>query len=545
LSARFGAYEILHELKTGGMGSVLLARRRGPGTFEQLAAIKTIRGEFAGAEAVRAMFLDEAAILARLHHPRVATVHDFGEDKGLLYMVMEYVPGIAFRDLVEYRPPPIVIARAIAEACRGLHAAHELRDLSGAPLGLVHRDVSPDNLMLGFDGHVKVIDFGIALVKNRQAPVTEFGTMKGKPPYMSPEAVKNEAVDRRSDVWALAVVFWELLTQRPLFTGDSLYAIAYAVQEQTILPPSQMIGQPLPPGLDAAIMNALDRVLANRTPSAAAFAEALEQVIQSTGGETLEAWAERALVEPRDAHRTWLANVVAGKSLPKPVGRATHQVTALAAGNADTPKAPIAAAPPAVPDPPPRTSIGGTASHSQDDLSVPPRNRVAPIAIALLVLLAVGGGLLALLKLRQSTPAAPHDAAVIVLAADAAELPIDAAIDAAIPADAEVIVVPVPADAGVRRAPRDASVRVPPDAAPPPDAAVPRPTGSGLVDIRMKVGVYSTISIDGAPAKPGPMLKTKLSAGSHTIKWYTPEGELLDTQTIEVEDGKRYDIIQR
>ena len=128
---RFGAYEILYELKTGGMGAVLLGRRRGPGAFEQLVAIKTIRPEYAQTAAVRAMFLDEAAILARLSHPAVATVHDFGEQGGTLYMVMEYVAGIAFRDAMEHGLPPAVAARAIAEACRGVHAAHELRDLSG------------------------------------------------------------------------------------------------------------------------------------------------------------------------------------------------------------------------------------------------------------------------------------------------------------------------------------------------------------------------------------------------------------------------------
>src|SRR6201999_18738 len=129
-----------------------------------------------------------------------------------------------FREALEHGLPPAVAARAIAEACRGLHAAHELHDLAGHTLGVVHRDISPDNLMLGFDGHVKVIDFGIALVKNRQAPVTEFGTLKGKPPYMSPEQVKNEAIDRRSDVFSLAVVLWEMLTGQPLFTGDSIFA---------------------------------------------------------------------------------------------------------------------------------------------------------------------------------------------------------------------------------------------------------------------------------------------------------------------------------
>src|SRR5262249_57374499 len=194
------------------------------------------------APAVRAMFLDEAAILARLNHPAVGTVHDFGEQGGTLYMVMEYVAGIPLREVVQYGMPPVVAARAIAEACRGVHAAHELRDLAGHLLGVVHRDLSPDNLMFGFDGHVKVIDFGIALIKNRQAPVTELGTVKGKPPYMSPEQVKNEAMDRRSDVFSLAVVLWEMLTGRGLFEGDSIYAIALAIEHQELVLPSQALG---------------------------------------------------------------------------------------------------------------------------------------------------------------------------------------------------------------------------------------------------------------------------------------------------------------
>ncbi|HSK02505.1 MAG TPA: serine/threonine-protein kinase, partial [Kofleriaceae bacterium] len=323
VATRFGAYEILHELRAGGMGAVLLGRRRGPGAFEQLVALKTIRPEYAGAPAVRAMFLDEAAILARVSHPGIAAVHDFGDAGGTLYLAMEYVAGISFRGLAELEAPPAIAARAIAEACRGLHAAHEVRDTAGHLLGVVHRDISPDNLMLGFDGHVKVIDFGIALVKNRQAPVTELGTIKGKPPYMSPEQVKNEAVDRRSDVFSLGVVLHEMLAGRPLFDGESIYAVARAVEHQEILPPSVAVGRPLPPGLDSVVMGALERDLPRRTPTAAALAEALEAVLQAAGGETLEAWAERALAGPREAHRRWLAGVTAGRDAPRPpIGRA-------------------------------------------------------------------------------------------------------------------------------------------------------------------------------------------------------------------------------
>ncbi len=257
------------------------------------------------------MFLDEAAILARLGHPAVAAVHDFGEQGGTLYLVMEYVAGVSFRALVERGAPPLVMAQAVAEAARGVHAAHELRDLRGGLLGVVHRDISPDNLLLGFDGHVKVIDFGIALIRGRQAPVTELGTVKGKPPYMSPEQVKNEPIDRRSDVFSLGVVLHELLTGRPLFDGDSIYAVARAVEHQPIPPPSQLAPE-VPAALDAVVLAAVARPLSDRLPTAAALAEALAAVVRTAGGPTLEAWAAEHLAADAAAHRTWLASVLGG-----------------------------------------------------------------------------------------------------------------------------------------------------------------------------------------------------------------------------------------
>jgi len=365
MSGKFGAYEILHELKAGGMGAVLLGRRRGPGAFEQLVAIKTIRSEYASSPAVRAMFLDEAAIVARINHPVIATVHDFGDQDGTLYMVMEYVAGTSFRSLSDRILPPSIAARAIAEACRGLHAAHEVRDTAGALMGVVHRDISPDNLMLGFDGHIKVIDFGIALVKNRQSPVTEFGTVKGKPPYMSPEQVKNETIDRRSDVFSLGVVLHELLTGAPLFDGDSIYAIARAVEHQELRAPSLVRGEPLPAGLDAAVMRALTRDPAKRTPSAAALAEELERVITNAGDETLEAWAERELAAPREAHRRWLAGVVLGTEAPHPMGRATGARTAVGPVQR-TPKPAVALAAAAADGGAGAAVVGGAAARGAD-----------------------------------------------------------------------------------------------------------------------------------------------------------------------------------
>lgn len=529
---RFGAYEILHELKSGGMGSVLLGRRRGPGAFEQLVAIKTIRPEYAGAEVVRAMFLDEAAILARINHPGIATVHDFGEEGGTLYMVMEYVAGNSFRGLVESRLPPAIAARAIAEASRGLHAAHEVRDNHGHLMGLVHRDISPDNLMLGFDGHVKVIDFGIALVKKRQAPVTELGTVKGKPPYMSPEQVKNEPMDRRSDVFSLAVVLHELLTGQGLFDGDSIYAVARAVEHQEIKPPSTILGAPLPFGLDAVVMNALDRDLSRRTPSAAKLAEDLERVVANAGDETLATWAERELAQPREAHRRWLAGVLAGTDAPVMRGRATGAVTVVG---------PIADVPP------PPTHVPANVETESTVDPVPRRSLALPVLLALLAL----GGVIAALLLTRTASSPPRDAALALDAAvpDASfdapiETMIDAPLDAALdpPIDART----VPADAAVRRPPSDGGRPPPRDAAPSAVTidAPATPGGQGVLNIRHKAGgVYLNVVIDGRTIGVTPMLRKPFPAGAHRLQLLAPDtGEIVFEKAFDLAPGTTLDL---
>jgi eukaryotic-like serine/threonine-protein kinase len=542
---KLGAFEILHELKQGGMGSVLLGRRKGPGSFEQLVAIKTIRPEYAQTEAVRAMFLDEAKILGGLTHPNIATVHDFGEDSGTLYMAMEYVAGTSFRALTDLDPSPGVIARAIAEACRGLHAAHEVRDVQGNLLNVVHRDISPDNLMLGYDGHVKVIDFGIALVKNRQAPVTEFGTVKGKPPYMSPEQVKNEGLDRRSDVFSLAVVMHELLTGEPLFDGDNIYAVALAVESKPLLPPSQVLGRPLPPGLDAVVMRALDRDLAHRTPTAAAFAEQLEQVIASAGDETLEAWSERTLSGIRDQHRAWLASVITGHDTPMPIGRATGSVTAIGP-LANLTSLPAAAPPTPLPGerlPPADVDTHLPALTEQSQL---PRRSLGR-ALVWLALVLVAAVAVVIVVMSRSPSRTTPDAAIVAIADAApidADLPIDAAPDAAIdaaPPDGAVVVV-----ADAKKVARDAAA-IAIDAPAPPDApVVDTGTGGLIVKHHPSSPSYLDVFVDGKPFGKTPIVKPrKLSAGPHVVTLARPEnGEVVHRATITIVDGQTTSVVQ-
>jgi hypothetical protein len=549
---------------------VLLGRRRGPGAFEQVVAIKTIRPEFAAAENLRAMFLDEARILGRLNHPGVATVHDFGEEGRTLYMVMEYVAGIPFRDFGDMRAPPMIVARAIAEACRGLHAAHELRDLHGNVLGLVHRDISPDNLMLGFDGHVKVIDFGIALVKNRQAPVTEFGMVKGKPPYMSPEQVKNDPMDRRSDVFSLGVVLWELLTHQLLFDGDSLYAIALAVANQDIPPPSVRVGGGLPIGLDAVVLNALDRNVASRTATAAQLAEELDAVITTSGEESLESWAARELAPRRDAHRAWLAGIVSGSpDLPKAVGRPSGSVTQLAAQPGEQPAVrpqPIALAATPIDARISGVDVAGMSTHVpapvDDDEPLPPlpRRRLLPYLLAVLLLGAAGVAVMFVVgPSSNNDPTALRDAGNVV-----AQNGSDAGIGDARtiePVAIDAAPVPVPVDAGEPDAPidagrhtiahADAGVHVVPhaDAAVtlvPVDAAEPAVVGNGTLRLLGPAGSYVQVSVDSAPAVPTPALRVPVHAGKHVVQFQDPkDGHVIYTETVNVADGQTVTVQPR
>ncbi len=532
MTARFGAYEVVHALKSGGMGDVLLGRRRGPGAFEQLVAIKTIRPEYAASEAVRAMFLDEAAILARLAHPAIATVHDFGETDGALYMVMEYVAGIPFRDLAKLSPPPAIAASAIAEACRGVHAAHELREHGGGLLGVVHRDISPENLMLGFDGHVKVIDFGIALVRNRQSPVTELGMLKGKPPYMSPEQITNAALDGRSDVFSLAVVLHELVTGEHLFEGDSIYAVAQAVMHQAIPLPSSRISD-LPPGFDAAVMAGLERSLDRRVASAAAFAESLEQVARATGSETLEAWSARALADARDQHRAWLAAILGGQRLP--MGRATGALTPVAE--------------PAMPFAPTKVPVAPAPKVSVTDLEAPtvpeePRRRHAGPIIGLVVALGIVVAVVAFVLTRGSDGPVPVDAPIAQLAIDAAIAVPDVVI-ARLEIDAGLVVVDAPEvdaqgpDARVDR--RRDEPRPKPDAATPAVTPPEPPVGEpGNLEVRTRRGgSYLLIMLDGKLRGPTPAKLKQIPPGRHSIQLLNPEtNDVVWETTISLEAGE-------
>ena len=535
IGTRLGDYQLLHALKSGGMGDVLLARRRGPGGFEQLCAIKTVRAELAETPLARAMFLDEARLLARLTHPAIAQILDFGEDDGTAYMVMEYVPGMSFRGLGELRPPAAVLCQAIAEACRGLHAAHELRDVAdGHLLGVVHRDISPDNLMLGYDARVKVLDFGIALVRGRQAPVTELGTLKGKPPYMSPEQIKNLPIDRRSDVFSTAVVLWELLTGRALFVGDSIYAVARAVEEQPIVPPSTLVPG-LPDGLDDLVLAGLARDPDRRLATAAAMAEVLERIAGAASRTSLEAWAEQALAPMREGHQRWLAGVVGdGRVSTGGMGRPSGVKTAVEGVAAPRGEDVVTVATRGREVAPATREVVGEAEPRAVST---PRSRRGVVIAAMLALL-LGGAGVAWLATRGDggATATDADAATETDADPETDADADPETDAA--TDAAVLDAPRSRERDASRGPVDAAPPAPVDAAARANVPVDAATATG----RLAIGAWSPaaqVTVDGVDWRQTPVLPRVLPVGPHEVVLRSPLDRAIVYQaTIVIEAGK-------
>ncbi|RKH06871.1 PEGA domain-containing protein [Corallococcus sp. CA053C] len=279
MAVAFGKYELLRKIASGGMGQVFLAQEHGTG-FERLVVLKLILPHLAEDEEFLEMFLEEARLVARLSHPNLITILDLTEIEGRHCLAMEYVQGEDVRRLDRFarkqgRPLPVgLVVRIIADAAAGLSYAHGARDGQGQPLQLVHRDVSPQNVLVGFDGGVKVIDFGVAKAAT-SGQQTATGVLKGKYPYMSPEQANGLPVDGRSDQFALGVVMWEVLTGKRLFKGDTDLMTLRLVRDCQIPPPSQL-NPDLPPGLDDVLLKALAPTPEGRYPDCAAFRLALE-----------------------------------------------------------------------------------------------------------------------------------------------------------------------------------------------------------------------------------------------------------------------------
>jgi len=274
-----GRYHIDHLLARGGMGEVYLGRVSGEHGFVRPIVIKVIRTELLANERIALMFVDEARIAAGLHHRNIVQIIDFDLFEGGAFLVTEYVAGADLRLVLHHlrAAPPFEIAVAIlAELATGLDAAHDARDGEGLPLNLVHRDVSPSNVLLGIHGEVKVADFGVAKARSRSYH-TVSGSIKGKAPYMAPEQILGEPIDRRADVFALGVLLFELTTRTRLYSAHANATAMKQILDGVVPDPAER--RPgYPPELAAIVRRALARNPGERYPTARAFAGELDRV---------------------------------------------------------------------------------------------------------------------------------------------------------------------------------------------------------------------------------------------------------------------------
>jgi len=268
------------------MAEVHLARMRGPMNFEKLVVVKTIHPELASQDEFLRMLFDEARLSALIRHPSVVDIYELGRAGDAYFIAMEYLDGQALSTVVAagskgYAIDPCSGARIIADAAAGLHAAHELRTSSGKLYELVHRDISPGNIMVLYDGNVKIVDFGVAKARGRLT--TSAGhQLKGKLGYASPEQLAAQKVDRRSDIFSLGVVLWEVLANCRLFPGDELQSAIDRASGKDIPPPSAHCPQ-VPPPLDDVVKRALASRPEDRFQTAAEMKQALEDVLRSLG----------------------------------------------------------------------------------------------------------------------------------------------------------------------------------------------------------------------------------------------------------------------
>src|SRR6266542_1179637 len=257
----YGKYRLLAELGQGGTSHIFLAVAQGPSGFNKLVVLKLLKAELAEDEECRNMFLNEARLAARLHHPNVVQTNEVFEDNGRPVMVMEYLEGaplskilLRSREAVRTLSMPMHL-RIICEVLNGLHYSHELKDYDGTPLGLVHRDMTPQNIFISFDGRVALLDFGIAKLSVSVAE-TQAGVLKGKIRYMAPEQVLGEPVDRRTDVFAVGILLWEAIAQEKMWRGLTDATVMHDVVNGNI-PSPRTVRADVPDSLEAICMKAL------------------------------------------------------------------------------------------------------------------------------------------------------------------------------------------------------------------------------------------------------------------------------------------------
>ena len=520
MAQTLGKYTLVRKLATGGMAEVFLARADGPMGFQKKLVVKRILPHFGEDQNFINMFLSEARLAAELNHPNVVQIFDFGQADGQYYIAMEFIDGPNLRALNKAARETVgaislpLCARILALAAEGLGYAHDLRDQSGVAMNLVHRDISPDNVLVSRNGGVKVVDFGIAKAST-QPHLTKSGVIKGKLAYMPPEQLAREPLDRRADIFALGVVLYELTCGAMPFDATSEVSIIQAIMGNEPLVRASVKRPDLPKALDAIISKCLEKKPQDRYASCRELQHDLERFIASTG-EVVSVADVGKLVEhlfPQD-HEATLQNVL-------PPGGVAIDKTFPSQESKERSAPPV---------PTQGTGMSSTTLRPVPDA---PRSKAPLVAGVVLALAAVGIG--AWVATRKDPPPAlplppplPPLAAVVV---DAGAPPVPV-VDAGAPMLAEVL------DAGLEEAP---------DAGPAPLATAEPDAGSvkvavaprlGRIDFRIRPS--GRVFIDGKLIGETPLgREIPVPVGAHQIKVIDPTSNKVIEKTFVVKAGSQ------
>jgi serine/threonine-protein kinase len=510
-----GRYQLLVAVARGGMGQVWLGRLKGARGFNKLVAVKTLLPSESDRSRLEAMLAEEARIASLVQHANVVHTMELGEHDGLLYLVMEWVDGEPLGFLMSRAEerggmPRGVAVQLVSQVLSGLHAAHELSDDNG-PLGVVHRDVSPHNILVTYDGVAKVLDFGIAKATHQASSGnTETGEIKGKFSYMAPEQILGGDVDRRADVFAAGIVLYLLATGKHPFKHHNTAAVIHAITtDDPVAPPSTLVDD-FPPELERVMLKALDKDVENRWESAEAMRAALEQAMPEAftdaGRSELRAFMEHAVGDRKVARREAVRKAqLAADS--RDIETGTRQALQSSPGQSASSLRAISISNPA-PEDVPELVVAQTGEFTPAAPKAKRPSKGAYLAAFAGIALALGVFSTRLLtpagSSRSSATSSGPEAGAPLLAPEAKPTPKPTALPAAVPAPNDA---PAPAEAAALPAPA-----APAKPAPAANvAAVPRAKGAAA----------------SAPAKPQKRAPSKTheksAASSDTSDLLTPD----------------------
>jgi serine/threonine protein kinase len=407
----YGQYVLVRKLAEGGMAEIFLAKLLGADGFERNVVIKRMLSNLSSIPDFVEMFRDEARLAAKLSHPNIIQIHELGFIEGCYYICMEYLAGEDFSTTLrhagkkrQYTPMPITL-RVLVDAARGLHYAHDFTNEEGQPLHIVHRDISPSNLYVTYQGQVKVLDFGIAKAASRVVQ-TRTGVVKGKYIYMAPEQAQGKEVDRRADVFSLGVSLYESLTNVRPFARENDLAILNALLQGDFMPPAQL-RRDIPPELEAVVLKALALKPEDRFATAADFADAIEHSVKAkvplATHKELSEYLRTQFGEERFAAKTRIPTLASLSAMSAQMGVTPPKSVVFASSGQ------LAAAPGSKSQPPRRdssTSIVPPPDTARTAAGRPRRERLLLGVVAGAVLLLGGGGFAAWRGLTK--PATPE-----------------------------------------------------------------------------------------------------------------------------------------